>query len=285
MRTLRRGAPAAARAAVGRPYTGAMRDDETPPPRDRPLKFERVGERVVDEIVLRYPLGREAEAEAAAATLQVLVPVVERYLGAPLEGRVRLDLLEEARASGANPAVGVVRHALRGFSQRSPRAAGLLSYQLGRILWYRASGEAAHPGPEPRLPDWLLEAALLPLMHVWGDHESWLDYLAEGVRLLTGSRTLEEARLADMSGLEPQARRVALAQALLRGQVLQRLRPDWVRELRARLHDDPALTGEAALERLTGESSAALRARFEEGLRAATAAQADSGVGPARERP
>lgn len=255
-------------------------DPPTPDPRAaRPLRLEQVEERRWGDVRVRHPSGAEDAAERAAELLGAVAPVVERYLGAPLGGEVRLDLLERARASGANPAVGVIRHALRGFEQRSPRTAGLMSYQLGRIVWYRATAEGEYRGPPPREPDWLLEAALLPLLYIWSERERWLDYVAEQIERFAWRRPLDEAELTDQGGLEPRRKALALAQSVLRGQSLARRRPDWVRELVAVFGADPQLGWGAALERVSGEGDAAWRARFARDLEAWRASASDPALG------
>lgn len=254
--------------------------DEPPASRsERPLRHERIAERAWGRIRVRHPVGADAAAERAAEMLSTVAPVVERYLGCAPVGEIRLDLLEEARVSGANPAVGVVRHAVRGFELRSPRTAGVLSYQFGRIAWYRATGEGAYRGVPPREPDWLLEAALLPLMHVWSPAERWLDYVAEQVDRFAWRKPLGEAELAQHRDLDPRRKALALAQSVLRGQSLVRREPDWVRFVVAVFGADPQLSGDEALERVTGLEPAALRATFASDLDAWCRAAADPALG------
>lgn len=225
---------------------------------------------------LRFPRGEEARAEAAAELVALLQPVVARYLGATWEGVVRLELLEAARAGGANPVTGTLRHPLGSFDTRSPRAAGALSYELGRVLLYRATREAAYPGAGPRHPDWLVEAALAPLGYVWLPADGWVDAVAEKVALFRWRKPFPEALLRDMTRLNPRQRVVASAQCLLRSQTLTRAHPDWVRQWRAALAADPALDGEAALARLTGTDLGAWETRFLADLAHATATLADA---------
>ena len=234
------------------------------------LRLDSVAESLFGELVVRYPRDQAERAEAAAALVEVLKPVVGRYLGADWSGALRLELLETARVGGANPVTGTLRHALRGFDERSPRAAGALSYELGRVLLYRSSREGVFPGGGPRHPDWLLEAALLPLRHVWDDRAAWLDAVAEQVKLFTWRKPLAEPLLRDFSRLNPRQRVVASAQCLLRGQTLARYHPDWIRSWRRRLADEPTLDGEAALEDVTGTSSAAWEEHFADDLQLST---------------
>jgi len=181
-----------------------------------------------------------------------------------------LELLEKPRVSGANPVTGTLRHALRGFDERSPRSAGALSYELGRVLFYRASCEDAFPGAGPRHPDWLLEAALLPLRHIWDDRATWIDAVAEQVALFRWRKPLAEPLLRDMGRLNPRQRVVASAQCLLRGQTIARYHPDWVRLWRARLAASPELDGEQALQRVTSTALAVWEERFAADLTNAT---------------
>lgn len=234
------------------------------------LRLDSVASLRRDDLELLFPSGQEERAEAAAALVEVLRPVVARYLGMPWQGTVRLELLAEPRASGANPATGTLRHALRGFDERSPRTAGALSYELGRILFYRASREPSFPGTGSRHPDWLPEAALLPLRHVWDDRAAWLDALADQLALFRWRRPIAEPDLRDMRRLNPRQRVVATAQCLLRGQTLARYQPDWIRAWCARLAEDPATDGEAVLEALTGVAMAVWEERFADDLRQAT---------------
>lgn len=237
----------------------------------RPLRLDSVAERRFGAVSVRFPAGEDAAAEAAADLLATVRPVVDEYLGAPMPGEVRLELLPQARASGANPVTGVLRHALRGLSERSPRAAGILSYQLGRIAWWRGTREAAFQGAGPRAPDWLVEAALLPLLHIWSDRDAWVVHVAEQVALFTWRVPFPEPALRDLARLTPSQRVVATAQCVLRSQTLTREQPDWVRRLRFALAADPGLTGIGALERVTGVEEAAWERRFGDDLEAAVA--------------
>ena len=236
----------------------------------QPLRLDGVVESRRSDIELRFPRGEDVRAEEAAALVEVLRPVVARYMGVAWQGPVRLELLEKPRVSGANPVTGTLRHALRGFDERSPRSAGALSYELGRVLFYRASCEDAFPGAGPRHPDWLLEAALLPLRHIWDDRATWIDAVAEQVALFRWRRPLAEPLLRDMGRLNPRQRVVASAQCLLRGQTIARYHPDWVRLWRARLAASPELDGEQALQRVTSTALAVWEERFAADLTNAT---------------
>jgi len=226
------------------------------------LRLDSVAQGSSERVELRFPRGEEARAEAAAELIAVLEPVVARYLGAPWRGGVRLELLERARVGGANPVTGTLRHALRGFDERSPRSAGALSYELGRIHLYRSSAEDAFRGAAPRHPDWLVEAALSPLRYVWQDADAWIDAVAEKVALFRWRKPFPTALLSDMGRLNPRQRVVASAQCLLRSQTLTRAHPDWVRAWRASLAADPRLDGERALEQVTRTSLPDWEARF-----------------------
>jgi len=225
------------------------------------LKYEGVAEKTYPPFLVRYPSEREAEAEAAVAVLQAVLPVVERYLQTKLEGSVRLDLLAETRISGVNPVVGMLRHSLADFADRSPRTAGLMSYHLGHILWYRASRDKEYRGAAPRVPEWLIEAALLPLLHSWASREAWLAHLDHQLRLLAKEGVQETELL-------PQQDSRAAAQCLLRGQSLSRRHPLWHAELLALLAADTALDGLSAIDQLTGQSPQAWERLFAEDLSA-----------------
>lgn len=240
------------------------------------LRLDAVAQGTTGDVELRFPRGEEARAEAAAALVAVLQPVVGRYLGAPWEGMVRLELLDRARAGGANPVTGTLRHPLQSFDERSPRAAGALSYELGRILLYRATREDRFPAAAPRHPDWLLEAALSPLRYVWLGPDSWLDAVAEKVALFRWRKPFAEALLRDMARLNPRQRVVASAQCLLRSQTLTRAYPDWVRAWRRRLAADPTLDGERALAQVTDTPLAEWEVRFAADLAEAAATVQDT---------
>lgn len=222
------------------------------------LKYQGVAEKADAPFVVRYPKGHDAEAEAAIAVVQAALPVVERYLRAKLEGQVRLELFAEPRVSGVNPAAGLMRHGLGEFVERSPRLAGVMSYQLGHILWYRVSREAEYRGQAPRVPEWLVEAALLPLLHSWASREAWLAHLTAQIKRLAG--------VPHELALAPQDDPRAAAASLLRGQSLSRRHPLWHAELLALLAADPALDGLSALHQLTGQSPQSWERRFTEDL-------------------
>lgn len=239
-------------------------------PTRRPLRLDDVAEGRRFDIDLRFPRGQEERAEAAAALVDVLRPVVARYLGVGWQGPLRLELLAEPRASGANPVTGTLRHALQGFEEHSPRSAGALSYELGRILFYRCSREDAYPGIGPRHPDWLVEAALLPLRHIWDDRRTWIDAVAEQTDLFRWRKPFAEPRLRDMGRLNPRQRVVASAQCLLRSQTLTRYEPDWVRRWCLALADQPALDGSEALAHVTATTMEVWEERFADDLLQAT---------------
>lgn len=217
----------------------------------------------IGQVLVRYPKAHRSEAELAVQTLHDLIPVVESYLAAKWEGKLRLELLQDARASGVNPAMGMIRHALRGFEESSPRTAGLLSYQLGKILWYRASKEADYTGQEARSPDWLTEAALLPLLHLWSTRNEWLDYLAEQVSVLKKHRRLSSKRLETFSELSPSEQLLASAESLLRGQSLSKREPKWIVRLCQYLANNPQAHGLEGLERISSPSLGLWETHFE----------------------
>ena len=229
------------------------------PPR---LKHDQVAEHDAGDMVVRYPRAEHTMALAAVDVVRALWPVVEAYLGAGWHGRLRLELLAEARASGANPAAATLRHALRGFQTRSPATAGVLSYQLGQVLWYAATSEADYRGPTPRSPDWLLVAALTPLTHAWSDRDTWSDHVARHVQRAARGRALPEAALADHAALAPAAVARAVSLSLARGQSLLRRHPEWVRSLRAHLAAHPQVDGLTALAAVTGADHASWCERF-----------------------
>ncbi len=231
-----------------------------------PLKHDLIAEFDAGDVVVRYPRAAAEAAVAAVDVVRALWSVVEAHLGARWDGRLRLDLLAEARASGANPAAATLRHSLRGMSERSPATAGVLSYQLGQILWYASTYEAEYRGPSPRSPDWLQVAALMPLTHAWSDRDTWSDHVAQHVRRAARRTPLPEAALALHARLAPAALAQAVSQSLARGVSLQRRHPDWIRGLRAALAADPQRDGLTALHLLTGTDLASWNARFEEDL-------------------
>ncbi len=233
-----------------------------------PLKLEQISEKTIGQLIVRYPLALEAQADKAAEVMLALIPVVESYLAADLTGPIRLELLAEARASGANPVTGTVRHAITGFAERSPRSAGLLSYQLGRILWYRASAERDYLGEQPRYPDWLLEAALLPLLYIWFDREAWLDFLGAQITLFKFRSPLASDKLNDLSRLSAKERSLANAQCVLRGQSLARRQSEWWRGLCSLLAAAPQLDALVGLEQLSGASLKTWEDRFAQDLAA-----------------
>lgn len=230
-----------------------------------PLKFEAVTESRWGNVVVRHHKLETATAERAARTVEAVIPVVERYLGATQGDPLRLELLSQARFSGVNPATGTIRHAVRGFSERSPRLAGVLSYQVGQILWYRSTQEAAYPGHN-RTPYWLTEAALLPLMFIWSTRYAWLDYLSRQIDLVQRCPPLSAARLVQAPSPDDRDRLLIGAHCLLRGLSLSQRCDDWVRRLRALLATDSGLSGLAALEQLSGMSATDWEARFAEDL-------------------
>ncbi len=230
--------------------------------RQASLKHDQVADHDAGDVLVRYPRSERRAALAAVELVRAVWPVVEAYLGASWQGRLRIELLAEARASGANPAAATLRHALRGMAQRSPVTAGVLSYQLGQVLWYAASGEAHYRGAAPRCPDWLVVAALTPLTHAWSDRDAWSDHLAQHLRRAARRRPLSEAALEHHAGLAPVVLAQAVSQSLARGHSLLRRHPDWVRALLAELAADTRADGLRALANVTGAEADTWRARF-----------------------
>ena len=231
-----------------------------------PLKHDLIAEHDAGDVLVRYPRGARDEALAAVEVIRALWPVVEAYLGARWSGRVRLELLAEARVSGANAASATLRHSLRGLAERSPVTAGVLSYQLGQLLWYAAGREAEYRGPAPRTPEWLHLAALTPLTHAWSEREGWSDHLARHVQRACRAAPLPEEALERQAELAPAVRAVAVSQSLARARSLERRAPGWVTALLAALAADPQRTALDALELVTGAGADAWRERFRDDL-------------------
>jgi len=226
------------------------------------LKHDLVADLDAGDVIVRHPSSELATARAAVEVVRALWPVVEAYLGAPWTGRLRVDLLAEARASGANAAAATLRHSVRGVQQRSPATAGVLSYQLGQVLWYAATEEAEYRGPAPRSPDWLLTAALTPLTHAWSERDTWSDHLARHVQRAVRRPALPEEALARHGDLAPGTLALAVSQSLARGRSLQQRHPDWVRALRAQLAAEPQWAAWEALEVVTDADAATWLERF-----------------------
>jgi hypothetical protein len=226
------------------------------------LKHDLVADLDAGDVVVRYPSSDLETARAAVEVVRALWPVVEAYLGAAWHGRLRVDLLAEARASGANPAAATLRHSVRGVRQRSPTTAGVLSYQLGQVLWYAATNEAAYRGTEPRAPDWLITAGLTPLMHAWAERDTWSDHLAQHVQRAVRRPPLPEEALARHADLRPSTLALAVSQSLARGRSLVQRHPGWVRDLRAQLAAEPQWCAWRALAAVTGADAATWRERF-----------------------
>lgn len=220
-----------------------------------PLKLEAITESHWGAITVRHTRSHQEAAEQAARIMQAIIPVVERYLGATSVGTVRLDLLNEARSSGVNAATGIIRHAARGFSERSPRTAGLLSYQVGHIIWYRSTFESSYMGGGSRSPYWLTEAALLPLMFIWSTRNDWLDYVSHQIQLIQRHTNIEPELLSERPSLKTKEQLLITAYCLLRGQSLSQRCDDWIRRLRMVMTREVQLSGLEALEQLTGHSA------------------------------
>lgn len=225
------------------------------------LKLDSATETTFGRLQVRHPQAFDELAREAAEVVETVVPIAEAHLGVALTGTLRLDLLPQARVSGVNPTIGLLRHAMIAFDEPSPRLAGLLSYQVGQVLWYRATREADYSGYR-RMPDWLKEAALLPLMHAWSDRERWLEALAGQVSVVAREQPLTSAKLVDFSVLSPKEGLVASAQSLLRGQSVGRRTPQWEAGLCTLLGERTTLGGVEGLEHLTSLSLADWEGHF-----------------------
>ncbi|MDZ7703218.1 MAG: hypothetical protein U5L04_01880 [Trueperaceae bacterium] len=225
------------------------------------LKLDSTTETMFGRLQVRHPQAFSELAREAAEVVDTVVPIAEAHLGSALTGTLRLDLLPQARVSGVNPTIGLLRHAMIAFDEPSPKLAGLLSYQVGQVLWYRATREADYSGYR-RMPDWLREAALLPLMHAWSDRERWLEALAGQISVVARGQLLTSTQMVDFSALSPKQGLVASAQSLLRGQSVGRRTPKWEAGLCALLGERPRLGGVEGLEHLTSLSLTDWEAHF-----------------------
>ena len=218
--------------------------------RHEPLHSDKVSEKQVGVITLQFP---KELAESASLILNVLldiIPVAESYLEAPLEGKVYLEVLSKDQNISTDPTAGTIRYPISGKEVRSPIIAGELSYQLGRILWYRGSSDANYTGKPPRTPPWLEKAALLQLKYLWFDREEWLKFFRESLHLCQTHKLLSTKDL-NKASLNPQNTQLARAQCLLRGYSITQRFPNWYSQLSRVLSIDFDLSGEEGLEALT----------------------------------
>lgn len=225
------------------------------------LKLDSATETTFGRLQVRHPQSFMEFAREAAEIVEAVVPIAEAHLGVALKGHLRLDLLPQARVSGVNPTIGLLRHAMIGFDKPSPRLAGLLSFQVGQVLWYRATREADYNGYR-RAPDWLTDAALLPLMHAWSDQERWLEARAGQLAVIAQQTPLTGKEMIDTSVLTPQQQLLASAQSLFRGQSLSNRVPQWEQGLCAVLGERVRMNAVEGLEHLTSLPLATWEERF-----------------------
>ncbi len=214
------------------------------------LRSDKMSEKQVGAITLQFP---KELAESASLILNVLldiIPVAESYLEAPLEGKVYLEALSKDQEVSTDPTTGVIRYPLSGKEVRSPILAGQLSYQLGKILWYRASSYINYTGRQPRTPLWLEKAALIQLKYIWFDREEWLKFFRESLHLCQTHKLLSPKEL-NKTNLNPKNSQLAHAQCLLRGYSITQRFPSWPSHLSRILSIDFDLSGEMGLEALT----------------------------------
>lgn len=268
-----------------------------------PLKFERVREKVSGQVTLRYFTEEEGLADRWLELYHTSLPVVESFVGAPLEGSITLELVGTGRFA-ANPVAGVVQVANSFQASDKPLLdAAELGYQLGRVLWYRASsdknylalnqlqfrssgfsspsrfGQRQRSNPfaaqvmdvdkAQRSPEWLLEAALLPLKHVWSNLQLWQDHLKAQLECYLQARETKETKglqlkkvSEDYTELSIDQPELARALALLRGQSISQRCPDWQRRVSRALSIDFELNGLSALSLVTRTSLSEWEAIF-----------------------
>lgn len=236
-----------------------------------PLKIDQIGEHRSESIITRYPIALETQAGLLHDVLVHVVPVVESYIDAPLEGTVNLEVVEPGRGSGTNPATGVIRYSLKGDETRSVRLAGEMSYQLGKILWYRGSSDANYtnnmPQAEnsrilPRISPWLLQTILMPLKFIWYDTNSWQTAFYKRIQLFSNRSLYSIDQLNLIDRLSEDERTLADAQCLLHAQSFSQRFPKWQSDMSRMLSIDFSLSGDAALERITETPIEAWETRF-----------------------
>ncbi len=237
-----------------------------------PLKIDQLGERRTDRITTRFPKNLETEAGLLHDVLVHVIPVVESYIDAPLEGTVNLEVVEPGRGSGTNPVTGVIRYSLKGDETRSVRLAGELSYQLGKILWYRGSSDAnytsslldtgAETSLSPRTSPWLLHTALAPLKFIWYDKNAWQTAFYKRIHLFSNRSLYSVEQLNLIDRLSEEERTLAEAQCLLHAQSFSQRFPKWQSDVSRMLSIDFGLSGDSALERLTETPIEAWENRF-----------------------
>ncbi len=236
-----------------------------------PLKIDQMGEKRTESIITRYPNEYETEAGLLHDVLVHVIPVVESYIDAPLEGTVHLEVVEAGRGSGTNPATGVIRYSLKGDETRSVRLAGEMSYQLGKILWYRGSSDANYTGGSsetertrttPRISPWLLQTVLMPLKYIWYDRNAWQAAFYKRISLFSNRSLFDIDKLNLIDRLSEDERTLADAQCLLHAQSFSQRFPKWQSDMSRMLSIDFDLSGDAALEHLTETPIEAWETRF-----------------------
>lgn len=256
------------------------------------LKFDRIREKVRGQITVRYWQEAEAQVDAWLEMVHTSLPVVESFIGAPLEGSLTLEMVS-VHQFAANPVAGVVQVAgapeLDDIDNRLEQV-NLLGYYLGRVLWYRASSDknylalsrhtshqherdynpfairnAINVDSQQRTPDWLLEAALLPLQHIWYDLATWQQHLKQqlNIYLQEKPRHFNLKKLSTkFAELSVDAPALARALMLLRGQSISQRCPDWQRRVSRALSIDFELNGLSALSLVTRTSLSEWEAIF-----------------------
>ncbi len=219
--------------------------------RQETLRSDKTNEKQVGAINLQFP---KELAEPASLILNVLldiIPVVESSLETPLEGKINLKILSKGHGISTDPAAGVIRYVPSGNEARSPSLAGQLSYELGKIIWYRGSSDMHYTGNSPRTPIWLQEALLLQLKYIWLDRAEWLKLFRKNLDLCQTQKLLNTKALNKIHNLSPQNKQLAEAQCLLRGNSISQRFPKWHSHLSRMLSIDFDLNGEKGLEVLT----------------------------------
>ena len=219
--------------------------------RHETLRSEKMNEKQVGAITFQFP---KEFAESASLVLNVLldiIPVVESSLETPLEGKIHLKILSKGQGIITDPAAGMIRYTALGNEARSPNFAGQLSYELGKIIWYRGSSDTNYTGSLPRTPVWLQEALLLQLKYIWLDRTEWLKLFRKNLELCQTQKLLNTKALNKIYHLNSQNKQLAEAQCLLRGNSISQRFPKWYSHLSRMLSIDFDLNGEKGLEVLT----------------------------------
>ena len=219
------------------------------------LGSRKLSERQVGPITLQFPKELTESASLILNVLLDVIPITESYLETPLEGKVLLKVSAKNQALKTDPHAGVIYYTTTGDETRSQILAGKLSYQLGKILWYRGSSDANYTGVSPRTPLWLQEAAILQLKYIWFDREEWLKVFKANLELCQTQKLLSLKELNKVAS-NPNAKnkQLAEAQGLLKGHSITQRFPKWHSRLSRMLSIDFDLRGEEGLEILTATS-------------------------------